>query len=207
MTYVTLINTPILNCSSDNKVISKDQVRSINDLQSLVDEMRILKDKQVNRNKEAEQHGFNAGYDEGLRKSQIDAKKQFSDYLAKTAVEIEEQLVLQRSTIVDLAIEITKKIVSSIDSEEIVLGIASKAVTRFKEGDTLKVQVNCDIAENIKTKLYARCCDTDVNSNIEIVANPNLDVLDCIIKSEHGEIDASFTEQINTLKNHLVSAL
>ncbi len=209
MTFVTLINSEVLNCSSDKIVITKDEVRCLNDIHILLSDIEILKNNEQKNKLVAEKNGLQAGYSEGLKLSQIEAKSEFEAYLAKISYEINEKISVQRNTIIDLAIEITKKVVACIDSDEVVTGIASKAVTQFKKQDSVKIQVHTELAENIKTKLREKCSSSGAESypNIEVIQNPNLDVLDCIISSEYGVIDASFNEQIKRLKHHLVQSL
>lgn len=209
MTFVTLINSEVLNCSSDKIVITKDEVRCLNDIHILLSDIEILKNIEQKNKLVAEKNGLQAGYSEGLKLSQIEAKSEFEAYLAKISYEINEKISVQRNTIIDLAIEITKKVVACIDSDEVVTGIASKAVTQFKKQDSVKIQVHTELAENIKTKLREKCSSSGAESypNIEVIQNPNLDVLDCIISSEYGVIDASFNEQIKRLKHHLVQSL
>jgi flagellar biosynthesis/type III secretory pathway protein FliH len=207
MTYVTLINTPVLNIATDQNVINKDQVKCINDIHLLVNEIKLLRDEQLATRKLAEKEGFNVGYKEGLEKSLNDTKKQFSDYLIRTTEEINDKLTIQKNTIVQLAIEITKKIVTSMNSEEIVMCIVSNAIKFFREGEGLKVQINKVIANNIKEKIQAKYSHDNMSPNIEVIEDPNIDTLDCIITSEYGVTDASFKEQIKALERHLKKAL
>jgi flagellar biosynthesis/type III secretory pathway protein FliH len=207
MTYVTILNSELLTCLSDQIVISKEEVRCINDINSLVQELQSLTNRISEDKQEAEENGFNEGYSEGLRISQKDAKEQFIEYLDKLTDDVYEKITLQKSEIIDLAIEITKKIVSSIDSDEVVTSIAKTAVSQFKEQDSIKIQVNSEIAEAIQTRLKDKRINADVFPKLEIVNNPNVGILDCIITSEHGVIDASFNEQLKTLKHRLIESL
>jgi flagellar biosynthesis/type III secretory pathway protein FliH len=207
MTYVTLIKTPILNCSTSQLVITKDQVRCINKINLLVDEIKALLEEQKTVKVTAEEKGYYLGYKVGLERSQKDNSNLFSEYLIELSEEVISKCNIQKNTIIDLALAITKKIVSSMDSEEIIMGITNKAISHFKEKEKIKIQVNSKIAKSIKTKLQDKYGSDDSSPYIEIIDDPSIDLLDCIITSEYGVVDASFNEQLQVLKHHLAKEL
>jgi flagellar assembly protein FliH len=207
MTFITIVNTPALNIATDQHILDKDQVRSVNNIHHLVKEIEALRDDQLKACKEAKEQGYENGYKEGMEKSYKESKHLFSEFLAKTSDEIINTHTLQRKDIVDLAIEITKKIVSNIESDEIVVGIAENAISHYGKKESIKIKVNSEIADKIKIKLSRKSTISDEYPKIEIVEDPKISELDCIIMSESGVTDASFDEQLKKLERHLVRNL
>jgi flagellar biosynthesis/type III secretory pathway protein FliH len=117
------------------------------------------------------------------------------------------KLTIQKKTIIELAIEITKKIVSNIDAEIIIMENLTKIINNFENNEKIEIKLNTTIANVIRNKLQAKYSGSGKLLNIEINDNPNIDILDCIITTEHGVIDASFKEQIKLLESHLIRVL
>lgn len=207
MAYVTIIKTPTISCATNDIVLSKNDVRYVNNISLVAQQIEMHLKKQIKDKKEAEKKGYEKGYKKGLEKSNSEAVNLFSEYLLNISDKVMNKLTIQKKTIIELAIEITKKIVSNIDAEIIIMENLTKVINNFKNNEKIEIKLNTTIANVIRNKLQAKYSGSGKLLNIEINDNPNIDILDCIITTEHGVIDASFKEQIKLLESHLIRVL
>jgi flagellar biosynthesis/type III secretory pathway protein FliH len=207
MAYVTIIKTPTISCATNDIVLSKNDVRYVNNISLVAQQIEMHLKKQIKDKKEAEKKGYEKGYKKGLEKSNSEAVNLFSEYLLNISDKVMNKLTIQKKTIIELAIEITKKIVSNIDAEIIIMENLTKIINNFENNEKIEIKLNTTIANVIRNKLQAKYSGSDKLLNIEINDNPNIDILDCIITTEHGVIDASFKEQIKLLESHLIRVL
>jgi flagellar assembly protein FliH len=204
MTYIMLFNTSDLSCQTNQLVLTKAQAKHLESTDLLLNEISQLKANEKQAINDAEKEGFQKGYDRGLSVSLKEAKSLFTKYLETITEKVIETHTLSERSILNLALNITQKIALDIGPEDMVTGIAKRAIKNLKSEKTLEIVVNAQIADYVEHKLNNLIeNDNGLTPHIEVVPDPNIGELDCIIKSDSGVTEASFEQQLQLLKQKL----
>jgi flagellar biosynthesis/type III secretory pathway protein FliH len=205
MTYILLIKTKDVSCATDQYVLTQEEVKQLSSVDTLIKELKKMRDNERNKINIAEVRGFDEGYQEGYLESRNEMKTLFTEHLEATFKRIMEVHTLSQQSIIDLAFNITRKIASEIGPEAMITGIINRAVKNLKLDKTLEITVNSEIAQDIDQKLrnYLSVNNNDTYPVIEVIPDPDIGILDCIIRSDSGETEASFEQQLNALENKL----
>jgi flagellar biosynthesis/type III secretory pathway protein FliH len=204
MTYILLFNNTLNSCETDQLILSKEQAKHIETSEQLLQEISELKKTEKNCINAAELKGFSNGYNKGLNKSLDEAKSHFIEYLASITRRVIETHTLSEKSILDLAINITQKIAHEVGSENMIAGIAQRAIKNLKSEEPLEIRVNSELAEYVKQKVKDLLhSNSGLTPHIEVIPDPNIGKLDCIITSDSGVTEASFEQQIYVLKENI----
>jgi flagellar assembly protein FliH len=205
MTYILIFNTSELSCETDQLVLTQAQAKHIDSTELLLNEISGLKDSEQKKVKDAESNGFKKGCDEGLSISLKEAKSLFIEYLESISERVIESHTLSEQAILDLALNITQKIALEIGSEDMITGIALRAIKNLKSDKPLEIRVNSGFADSVERKLqHLTNSNNGSIPHIEVVPDPNIGELDCIITSDSGVTEASFDQQLHLLKQQLI---
>jgi flagellar assembly protein FliH len=208
MAFITLINHTEGSCATDQLVLSQSQVNKIESIETLLTELKQLKDSKLERLRYFEKKGYEEGYIKGLSNSARDVKQLFSQYLDSTTESVIETHTLTQQSILDLALNITRKIADELGPEEVVTGIAQRAVNQLKSDNPIEIKVHTDHAENVKQRLDSLNANhKGIKPTIEVIPDHNIGELDCVISSDLGVTEASFEKQLKSLERQLGRAV
>jgi flagellar biosynthesis/type III secretory pathway protein FliH len=200
-----LFNTSDVSCATDQLVLTLEQAKQFEKLDCLIDEINQLRENEHDHIKSAKENGFDQGYKEGLNVSRKEMNLLFSEYLESITRRVIEEHTLSQQDILELALNITRKIALEIGSEDMIAGIAQRAIKNLKTEKPLEIKVNAEIATTVEQKLSDRKAmnNNGIPINIEVVPDPNIGTLDCIITSDSGVTEASFEQQLKLLEQQL----
>ena len=202
MNFVAIFNNDVLSCSTDRLVLTKDEFSELEKIEDLTSEIICLRDTEVERISKSESNGYQAGYSDGIHQGLSDLNKQFREYLKDLTENIYINNIESDEFILNLAVEVIKKIASEIGNEDMIKSIASTAIQKLKQSNHLEVKVNPKYADQLKLDLKKiDDSNTYAFSSLDIIADASLGELDCIIKTESGTTVASFEEQLNILRD------
>jgi flagellar biosynthesis/type III secretory pathway protein FliH len=204
MAYITIINNETVTCATDSVVILEDDVKQIDEITHLTHQIKELQGSESDRITKSEHKGYQEGYEQGLKQGQEDLNEKFKEYLKG----IIEDVSIKSSEIdkiaLNLAFEVVRKIVDNIGNDAVIIGIASNAIRKLKQHDSLEIRVNPEYVESLKQSLTNQSDEQVENTRLDIVGDPKLDFLDCVIKTEAGMTIASFEEQLRVIRDHIV---
>jgi flagellar biosynthesis/type III secretory pathway protein FliH len=203
-----LIKTKDVSYASDKLVLTQEQVRQLSTVDSLVQETRNIRDNELKMIKASEEHGFQKGYREGYQVILNEMKTLFIEHLESTTQRVIETHTISQQSIIELALNITRKISTEVGPDDMITGIIHRAVKNLKSDKPLEIKVNEQLAEDIEKKIinYLQANSNEPYVAIEVIPDPNMGILDCIIKSDYGETDASFEQQLNAVEEQLSRA-
>lgn len=104
----------------------------------------------------------------------------------------------------EVAIGVVKHIAPSIGAERLVASLVAEAMQRMVFEPHLLVRIHPDIVEPARKEI--RALGAAVPPDIEIIGDPELGRLDCIIESEGGVVRAGFNEQLEQTRRILAAA-
>jgi flagellar assembly protein FliH len=204
MTYITILNNGLVTCATDQIILSKNEIKELNTIDKLLSELMELKESEESKLHLLRQEAYQDGFNEGLNEGKNELSCQFRDYLKDITHNVYLNSMESEETIINLATEIIRKIASDFNSKDIITGIVSTAIKKHKHFNHLEIKVN---------PIYVECLKDTVSSinenssqkvlSLDIVGDPDMADLDCVIKTESGTTVASFDEQLNQLKNLL----
>jgi len=158
----------------------------------------------------AEKKAYQKGYDEGYRKGKNDADKQYESII-KEAEAIKEQAAEEykstiegmESEIIDIIIQIAKKVVSEELrlNKKTILSMVKEAFAKctVKNGATLIVSSeDYDFIEEHREELLSNLNSID---NLEVRKDISLPMGTCIIETPYGTIDASVDKKMENIEN------
>lgn len=104
----------------------------------------------------------------------------------------------------EVAIGVVKHIAPSIGAERLVASLVAEAMQRMVFEPHLLVRIHPDVVEPARREI--RALGAAVPPDIEIIGDPDLGRLDCIIESEGGVVRAGFNEQLEQTRRILAAA-
>jgi flagellar assembly protein FliH len=158
--------------------------------------------------REAYQKAFAAGQQSGLemaeKKTEIIAKR-FALSLEEVGILREKLIKAAERDLVELAIEIAKKLVHreiQID-ENIITTLVRVALERLAVKNGIKVTVNPLDAKILSAELQDLLGE---EGTIDLKTNEDLRRGDCLVESEYGSIDARISQQFKEIEEGLLTS-
>ncbi|MEJ2622330.1 MAG: FliH/SctL family protein [Candidatus Thiodiazotropha sp.] len=208
MSYLVLISNDVATCSTDNLLISQDDVLKLSSAENVLDYIRTLKEKEESKIKAAVLDGYEVGYQEGIEKAETKINELFKTYLNDLTENIYTNRIETDHEIIELACDVTKKIATGIAPNEMIEKLAITAIQNLSNKRELQIKVNPDHVAALQEKLNSIAHDSNSElSTMEVKADQMLGSLDVIIKSPTGDTIASFDDQLKMLKNNMLDEL
>ncbi|MCG8027067.1 MAG: hypothetical protein N0E59_04725 [Candidatus Thiodiazotropha taylori] len=158
--------------------------------------------------KKSIQEGYEAGYKEGLIKSEEDLNLKFESFLTELINNISINRIETDQEIIELACEVINKIASNIKPNEMLQSMAVSAINKLQNKRELQINVNPQHVEELqKTIRSLNHNGTDEYFAIDVRPDKTLGQLDIIIKSQSGETIASFSDQLNLIRDNMLDEL
>lgn len=208
MNYLVIINSDAITCATNNYLLSdKEVIRldSISDVVETINTLKAQKEEQINI---SIKNGYKNGFNQGLVNAQNELNTQFIEYLKDLTENYFVNTTETDSEIINMACEVTRKIADEIDSAEILPSLAITALKKLKQHKRIELKVRPEYVEILRSKISSlETNEVNNYSSLEIVADESLDTLDCIIKTDAGVTVASFTDQLNLLKENIINEM
>ncbi len=161
----------------------------------------------------AEQQGFNHGYDSGFQKIEAELQNQYKDQidqakkLVEEAYQLKEQIIQESEPVViQLAISIAEKIIlKEVEQNlDIIKEITKEALRKTREYEKITIDVHpshfsflLEAKEELKLEM---------NGQVELLIYPDPFLVQggCIIRTSTGTIDAKIDTQLEEIKKALL---
>jgi flagellar biosynthesis/type III secretory pathway protein FliH len=208
MSYLVLINNDVATCSTDNLLITQDDILKLSSAENVLDYIRTIKTSEESNIKQAVKEGFEEGYKDGLARSEKKLHELFKSYLNDLTDNIFSNRVETDHEIIDLACDVTKKIAAGIGPSEMIEKLALTAMQNLSDKRKLQIKVNPEHVNTLQKKInqLSSVSKSDL-STIEVKADQLLGYLDVIIKTPAGDTIASFDDQLNMIKKSMLDEL
>lgn len=161
-----------------------------------------------------------AGYEDGRRegyaagKSEAEAevaalRSQAAELLRAAQAEREQQLLAVRDEIARLAVSVAEKILRRRLNEdpELVVAMVSEAISRARNGETLRVRANPRDLPLIEAREDALVASVAGLKNLELIEDPGIAPGGCVVETGHGYIDARIDHQLELVEDALRAAV
>jgi flagellar biosynthesis/type III secretory pathway protein FliH len=204
MSYLVILNNDVISCATGKLVLSDKEVIKLATIEDLAEKISLIKNQENEKVLQSQQEGYKQGYEAGLNKAIANLHTQFIEYLK----DLTENVVINSSesdeAVLNLACEVIRKIASDIEPGDMICSMAMTALQKLKHSKSIEVKINSSYVDVLQNRLKSiNGGETFKYSNIEIIPDSSLGELDCIIKTETGTTIASFSEQLNILKQNI----
>lgn len=190
-----------------------DTVDPEQNIASDVNQTELLEEKSI-----APDDDYRRGYEEGIIKAEEVMRETYEALFANEKERMQKLISSMHDQFVHLhkkseyvvlkfAIKVAEKIVKRaiVLDPEIVLGQIKDALSRIVGVDQVKIRVNPDDAEHVRSQKSTLQCSSDSIREIVIETDEKIERGSCIIESESGNVDARIISQLTKLEDILIN--
>ncbi|WP_245712515.1 flagellar assembly protein FliH [Anaerobacillus alkalilacustris] len=194
------------------KLISDAQLEYERVQQKINDEIIESQKRAEDLFKQAEERGYNEGFQHGLHEGQRQyetAIEEAKDIVTSSRKDYFHRLEEAEPVIVQLAIKVAEKMIfdSLENNEEIWLSIVKDVINEVREQEHVKIYVHpqwFELTVNHKEELRLLLPNCE---NLSIYPDLHLGENGCTIETPYGKIDASIDSQLSEIKYALLEKL
>lgn len=185
------------------RVIKRDAWATLTDIRSLLD-----KAEQIRKNARQElDDQLGAAHAEGVRAGRIEGLAQMAVELLRVQAESRAFLARDGARIAELACAVVARIAPRLDRANLVAALATEAVREMQAENYLQVRVHPDALTRTEAETQLMRELHPGLTQIQVIADPDLDPLGCVLVSESGKIEAGLDEQLASLRVALRKAV
>lgn len=165
---------------------------------------------------DGQEEGKSQGYKEGFTKG-YDEGKEESDALIKEANDIKRNYLREREevlnsiekNVIDLVLDITKKILNQkIDEDDdLIINLVLKGLESLNSREDIRIRVSKEDFDKVEESKEEILSKVSLIENLQVDIDSNLEKGDCIIESSKGSVDVSIDTQIKNVEEELKGLL
>jgi type III secretion protein L len=137
------------------------------------------------------------GYADGYAR----ANTEFAEKLARTEAEIADFWTFQEDRLAELVAAVLHRLAPALSAPDLIRELVTKAVQDVRDERWLVVRVHPQNVSAARRALEGLKAEYPHLANIDASGNLELGVDDCIIESPNGFVNASWSVQVNALKD------
>jgi len=183
-------------------VVSAEDWSRLGELDTLLARVNALYDEATADIAQARERGHAAGFSEGLKR----VEQQMTEQLAALNERRARVLAEASGRVIDLACAIVARIAPGFDAKTVVPPLVMRAVEAAQAEQFLLIRVHPSVRESVAAGLGAVRQAHPAVGVIELVDDPSLDPLSCVVVSEAGEVRAGVAQQIEAIRTALANA-
>lgn len=145
---------------------------------------------------------YSRGYDEGLAAGHEEALR----LVAETTGKVDAYLGSLQDEVVDLALDIVRRMLGDFDVSHLVAKAAAQAVSDIRRARYVRVRVHPDAADAVRTEIDAVTSGMDPAPGFDITVEADDKVAPgtCTVTTEATVIDASIAAQLSAFRAALL---
>ena len=135
------------------------------------------------------------GYNDGKAGGDAEAAR----IVSEAAAEVDRYLGGIQAEVIDLALDVVKRMLGEFDVSELVAKAASQAIAEIRRSKYLRVSVHPDAVTAVQDELRSILSESDLGMTVEIDADNTLDPGACIVSTDIAVVDASIDAQLKAI--------
>jgi type III secretion protein L len=177
------------------RIVRAAEARAWQDGHAFLDEAR--RDAQALRDAARRAYAveYAQGYEDGKAQGDADAARLVSE----TAVKVDRYLGGMEAEIINLALDVVRRVLGEFDVSTLVAKAAGQAVSEIRRAKYLKVRLHPASVNRVRDELYEVLRDSNLGMTVEIDADDTLARGACILSTDIAVIDASIDAQLNAI--------
>ncbi|RWO84783.1 type III secretion system stator protein SctL [Mesorhizobium sp.] len=177
------------------RILRAAEARAWQDGHAFLDEARRDAQQLRDAARRAYAAEYAQGYEDGKARGDADAARLVSE----TAVKVDRYLGGLEAEIINLALDVVRRVLGEFDASMLVAKAAAQAVTEIRRAKYLKVRLHPASVNRVRDELNAVLRDSELGMTIEIDADDTLATDACILSTDIAVIDASIEAQLNAI--------
>jgi flagellar biosynthesis/type III secretory pathway protein FliH len=137
----------------------------------------------------------------GVAHAQAEAVK----HLLDAQKQARELVAASESRIVELAISIVARIVPRLDQGELVAALAAEGLAAIREERHICVRINSAAEKPTRAMLDRWQVAHPEVETVELVIDPQLDLMACVVETELGRIEVGLSAQLEAVRTALAA--
>ncbi len=201
MALITFINNERLTMGSSQLVYGPEE---INSLYSVIEQAELLQDifsTEIEKTEAACKAGYEAGYEEGQTEGYEAALEHIAVKLVVLAKEASSARDELEESAAKIALKIVEKIAGEVGTKEMIAALAQSAAKDMVSREPVVLRVHPENFEYMKREGIRR--DQPASRIVEVVSDPGLSQMDCVLETEFGQIKAGLQTQLKVLSERL----
>ncbi len=180
----------------NGKVIKAEALNDVVAAEDIVAQARATADKILAHAKKEYMEEKERGYQEGL----MQAKAEMSGKITETVSQTAQYFDNLEDKMVKLVMRTLTTILGNMDSDEIVQKIVGKALGSVRNEKQITIRVHPSYAKSVKKHIDRYTAAFPKVNFFEVIAEPRMQLADCILESEAGYVDGSLEVQLKAIK-------
>lgn len=202
MSLLTLFSSAHGWLGTDQRVFAADEAdQAMGAVEQVQNLSRALEDQQKNE-ASAIGDGYRKGYQEGRQQAETRSQDKLAQALLEQQAQFDRHLQKQQAQLVELSLEVTRKIAGNVGPEGWLLAQAQHAADSLCESSDITLFVHPSILETISQRLAERS-DSPFSS---VQSDPDLPVDASIIESATGRVKLSGETQLRSVRDLLCAS-
>lgn len=177
------------------RILRAAEARAWQDGHAFLDEARRDAQQLRDAARRAYAAEYAQGYEDGKAQGDADAARLVSE----TAVKVDRYLGGLEAEIVNLALDVVRRVLGEFDASMLIAKAAAQAVTEIRRAKYLKVRVHPASVNRVRDELNAVLRESDLGMTVEIDVDDTLATGACILSTDVAVIDASIEAQLNAI--------
>ena len=177
------------------RILRAAEARAWQDGHAFLDEARRDAQQLRDAARRAYAAEYAQGYEDGKARGDADAARLVSE----TAVKVDRYLGGLEAEIINLALDVVRRVLGEFDASMLVAKAAAQAVTEIRRAKYLKVRLHPASVNRVRDELNAVLRESDLGMTVEIDADDTLATGACILSTDIAVIDASIEAQLNAI--------
>jgi type III secretion protein L len=177
------------------RILRAAEARAWQDGHAFLDEARRDAQQLRDAARRAYAAEYAQGYEDGKARGDADAARLVSE----TAVKVDRYLGGLEAEIINLALDVVRRVLGEFDASMLVAKAAAQAVTDIRRAKYLKVRLHPASVNRVRDELNAVLRESDLGMTVEIDADDTLATGACILSTDIAVIDASIEAQLNAI--------
>jgi type III secretion protein L len=177
------------------RILRAAEARAWQDGHAFLDEARRDAQQLRDAARRAYAAEYAQGYEDGKARGDADAARLVSE----TAVKVDRYLGGLEAEIINLALDVVRRVLGEFDASMLVAKAAAQAVTEIRRAKYLKVRLHPASVNRVRDELNAVLRESELGMAVEIDADDTLATGACILSTDIAVIDASIEAQLDAI--------
>lgn len=201
MTFIALFRDPAVSLTTNQLVLSGDEVQPVNTAMEMAKQMAQQLEKTEGQLRIVKQRAYDEGFAAGKAAGLQAGRKEVAVTLTNIIKSAYRQRLALQGSVARLAMQVVRKIAGKIGASKVVASLAQTAASELLPGTSLKLWVHPSVEESVRTRLQAAyAIDSEKPLHIEIGTNETLNLFDCTLSTDSGHTIAGLDAQLKHLE-------
>ncbi|WIW50424.2 FliH/SctL family protein (plasmid) [Bradyrhizobium sp. 62B] len=116
------------------------------------------------------------------------------------AMEHQRLMHESRDQIIEMGLQIARRIIGSVDPAEATLRIAWRGLQYVRDRSTIRLRVAPSVAQEVRQRLGEIALKAPSPNMMEVVADSRIEDAGCILETDAGRIDATIESQLAAIE-------